>query len=95
MTTMRPVVTVEAKAQAQGWECAVSVSVGDAAHRYVVLVGRGDLERWGRAGESPDAFVVRAFDFLLARESPGQILPRFAVPDIVRYFPEFDAEIRR
>ena len=36
----------------------------------------------------------RAFEFLLAREPASQILRRFDVADIARYFPEFDREIR-
>jgi hypothetical protein len=49
----------------------------------------------GTAGETVAQLVQRAFDYLLARESPSQILRRFQLSDIQRYFPEFDEEIRR
>ena len=64
--------------------------------RHNVRVSRQDLERWGAPGErDPDALVQRAFDFLLRRESPEQILKSFQLGDVSRYFPEFDEEMRR
>ena len=39
--------------------------------------------------------MERTFDFLLAREQASQILKSFELADVARYFPEFDAEIRR
>jgi hypothetical protein len=91
---MTAMLTVEATPDARGWECAVEVSEGAASSRHVVLVRAGDLERWGRRGETAEQLVSRAFAFLLAREPASQILRRFEVSDISRYFPEFDREIR-
>ena len=38
--------------------------------------------------------IVQAFNFLLEREPNTSILERFDLPDIGRYFPEFEAELR-
>jgi len=37
--------------------------------------------------------LIQAFRFLLERESNTAILAEFDLPDIGRYFPEFEAEI--
>jgi hypothetical protein len=63
--------------------------------RHTVEVNARDRARWGRPDEPVEQLVHRAFDFLLARESPSQILPRFDLSDIQGYFPEFDREIQR
>jgi len=46
---------------------------------------------------APDAeTLVRAsFEFLLEREAPSSILPRFDLTVIGHYFPEWRAEMRR
>ena len=87
------VITVDARSAATGWECDVRVDVGGSSTRHRVGVGRDDLGRWGRPGETPDHLVRRAFEFLLAREPRGQILRSFQLADIQRYFPEFDSVI--
>jgi hypothetical protein len=38
---------------------------------------------------------LAGFEFLLARESKESILRSFALPEIGRYFPEFEREIKR
>ncbi len=59
-----------------------------------VTLGRDLLARIG-PGESPEAFVRRAFGFLLEREPKESILRRFDAAVIGRYFPEFEAEMAR
>jgi hypothetical protein len=93
--TMLAMVSVEAMPRRDGWECTVEVADPRGATRHTVDVSARDLARWGRSGEMVAQLVQRAFDFLLARESPSQILRRFQLSDIQRYFPEFDEEIRR
>ncbi len=92
---MTPMLTVDATPAGSGWECTVEVRQGEGSSRHVVQVQPGDLERWGRPGERPEQLVRRAFEFLLAREPASQVLRRFEVGAIQRYFPEFDREIRR
>jgi hypothetical protein len=43
----------------------------------------------------PVALVEQSFRFLLDRESPQMILAAFDLLEIGRYFPEYEAEIRR
>ena len=39
--------------------------------------------------------LMQAFPFLLEREPNTAILERFDLPDIGRYFPEFESELKR
>lgn len=87
-------IRVQGSPSGDGWNCSVDLEEAGGASRHQVHVAPRDLERWGRPSESPDELVKRAFDFLLARETPGQILKSFELADIQRYFPEFDREIR-
>ena len=89
-------VLVESATTSQGWDCDVEIVDGGTRSRHNVRVSREELERWGRPGEEePDGLLRRSFDFLLARESPGQILKSFELGVVGRYFPEFDEEMRR
>jgi hypothetical protein len=87
--------SVEAMRRGDGWECTVEVAEPRGTTRHTVAVTASDLARWGRSDETVAQLVQRAFGFLLARETPSQILRRFQLSDIQRYFPEFDEEIRR
>lgn len=44
---------------------------------------------------SEEELVRRSFEFLLERESKESILSRFELPVIARYFPEYEAEIKK
>lgn len=92
---MAAMITVAAAPAEQGWRCDVQVTEGGRTSRHAVGVGPRDLERWGRPGEKAEQLVERAFEFLLAREPASQVLARFDLADVQRYFPEFDREIRR
>lgn len=92
---MSTMVSVAAMRRGEGWECMVEVADPRGATSHAVGVTARDLARWGRSDETVAQLVRRAFDFLLAREAPSQILRRFDLSDIERYFPEFDREIRR
>jgi hypothetical protein len=90
------VVQVESAPTSRGWDCDVEIVDGERRSRHSVRVSRQDLERWGAPGESePDGLVRRAFEFLLRREGPEQIMKSFELRDVGRYFPEFDQEMRR
>ena len=92
-------VTVRASRQRGGWVCEVDVEADGKQTHHTVTVAPGDLERWGKGGgtDSEDAedLVARSFDFLLEREPPGSILPRFDLSVIRRYFPEYDSQFKR
>jgi hypothetical protein len=51
--------------------------------------------RFGGEGCDPERLLLESFRFLLERELNTSILTSFDLPVISRYFPEYDAEIRR
>jgi hypothetical protein len=73
---------------------AVRVLEDGGESRHEVTVARKDIDRLSAEHESPERFIARCFDFLLAREPKESILSRFDVSVIGRYFPEFEREIR-
>lgn len=79
-----------------GWTCAVTLRDGGrevSAHR--VRVRAQDLARLAPGAADPTALVEGSFAFLLERESPQSILRAFDLLEIARYFPEYEAVIRR
>jgi hypothetical protein len=73
----------------------VTVREGDSASTHEVTLVESDASRLAAGYASEADFIREAFAFLLEREPKEQILPRFDVRDISRYFPEFDREILR
>lgn len=71
----------------------VRVSEGGSETRHEVTIG--DAADLAAGYPSEGEFVQACFEFLLAREAKEQILRRFDIPVIARYFPEFEREIRR
>ena len=62
-------------------------------HAYDVGVADGDAARLA-PGVDVAELVRESFLFLLEREPPGSILPRFDLPVIARYFPDYEGAIR-
>ena len=75
---------------ADGWLCQVTVADHGSESRHSVTFTRADFQRLASSGETPDGLVRRSFEFLLQREPKESILKSFALPDIGRYFPEFE-----
>jgi hypothetical protein len=77
-----------------GWTFGVQVAEQNGQTRHSVTLSRQDFEAL-TAGKSttPEQLVRRSFEFLLEREPKHQILRQFDLPAIVRYFPEYPAEI--
>lgn len=73
----------------------VCVQEGGGETKHRVTVKPPDLERLGRPGEPPEAFIARCFEFLLEREPKESIMSSFDVMVIARYFPEFESKIRQ
>lgn len=72
------------------------VRLSDAATSTQHLVVLTPDENRRYAPESkPEDLLARSFEFLLERESKESILPRFALSDIERYFPDFPSIIGR
>ena len=79
-----------------GWVCEVTVHDGEReVSRHRVRVAGADLARLAPGAIDPESLVEASFVFLLEREPPQSILRSFDLTDIGRYFPEYDAEIRR
>jgi hypothetical protein len=75
-------------------EFRVRVTDEDGTTEHEVTVTDADLHRLAAGHPSAQDFVRACFEFLLAREPKEQILRRFDVSVISRYFPEFEEEIR-
>jgi hypothetical protein len=88
-------IVVSCAAGEGGWTCDVRVGQPGRESMYRVTVSADELARFGPGEADPARLVTRSFEFLLERESPGSILPRFALSVIERYFPEYPREIAR
>lgn len=77
------------------YEFAVRVSEENGQTRHAVTLSEHDYARLGTGYASPEEFIHACFGFLLAREAKEQILSKFDVSVIPRYFPEFENKIRR
>ncbi|OFW02623.1 MAG: hypothetical protein A3I61_10935 [Acidobacteria bacterium RIFCSPLOWO2_02_FULL_68_18] len=75
-------------AHAGGARYIVTVEEGGGSTTHEVNVWPSDVERYA-PDASPEALLRASFEFLLARESKDSILPRFELPVIERYFPEY------
>ena len=80
---------------ANGWLCQVTVGEDGSESRHSVTLTREDFQRLTTSGGTPDALVRRSIEFLLEREPKESVLTSFALPDISRYFPEYEAAIRK
>jgi hypothetical protein len=78
-----------------GWRFLVTVTEGGGETRHEVTLDRAAYGRLTGGAASPETLVRASFAFLLEREPPQSILRTFDLPAIGRYFPEYEAEIRR
>ena len=60
-----------------------------------VTVSTNDYKKFSGSKVESEELVRRSFEFLLEREPKESILTRFDLSVIGRYFPEFEAEIKR
>jgi hypothetical protein len=61
---------------------------------HTVIVSPAYYEKLTSRRISVEELVRRSFEFLLERESNTSILRRFDLPEIGRYFPEYESTIR-
>jgi hypothetical protein len=73
----------------------VRVSDGNTETSHTVTLRRADYERISGKKVEPAELVKMAFQFLLENEPKESILSRFDLPVIGRYFPNFEAEMKR
>ena len=70
----------------------VVVTQGRDETRHEVTVTPEDVKRYA-PGSTPERLLEASFEFLLEREPASSILPRFALPVIERYFPDYPSVI--
>jgi len=73
----------------------VRVIEGKSETSHSVTLKPADYERIAGGKIEPAGLVRMAFEFLLENEPKESILGRFDLPVIGRYFPNFEAEMRR
>jgi hypothetical protein len=78
-----------------GWRFEVSVSEEAGQTVHEVSLRRDLYRRLVGDAWTPEVLVQRSFEFLLEREPASSILRQFDLSVISRYFPEYEAEIRR
>jgi hypothetical protein len=88
-------IAVEVMPESGGWTCRVRLADETGTSEHLVRVNRGDLQRFAPGATTPDDLVRRSFEFLLEREPRQSILSTFDLPVIGRYFPQYEAAIRR
>lgn len=93
MSSSRPDVTIEITPVDD--EQFLVVVAGSRTTRHQVTVTANHLGCYAPAGAEAKMLLDESFRFLLEREANTSILPRFALSEIERYFPEYRAEIRR
>ena len=71
------------------------VGTDAAATRHTVFVSQEALAQLAPGHYDPEELVTASFVFLLEREPRESILRRFELPVIERYFPGYEAQIRR
>ena len=75
-------------------EFRVTVVEGDSQTVHNVTALDEDSRRYG--GDVPaERLIELSFEFLLEREAKESILPKFDLPIIEHYFPEYPREIRK
>jgi hypothetical protein len=78
-----------------GWIARVTVTETGSSLDYEVRVSAAELARFAPGSADPTDLVRRSFEFLLAREPKESILRSFVLSTIVRYYPDYEREIRR
>ena len=73
----------------------VEITDDDGLTLHEVGVPDGYADSIGAAHVTHDALVIESVRFLLEREPKEQILRAFDLPDIQRFFPDYELEIRR
>lgn len=75
------------------WQFFVMVTEGETMTKHDVALTRAYYEKVTKKNVSPEEFVKRSFDFLLAREPKESILRKFDISIIQRYFPEYESKV--
>ena len=76
-------------------EFRVRVIEGKSESTHHVTLNQDDYRSPSGGKIAPEELIRRSFEFLLSREAKESILPRFDLPVIGRYFPEYERELKR
>jgi hypothetical protein len=76
-------------------EFLVTVVEGSTQSKHSVTLKDQDYVRLSGGKIGPEDLIVRAFEFLLKRESKEAILARFDLLEIAHYFPTFEGDMRK
>jgi hypothetical protein len=87
-------VSIEVTPVGAGWKAGVTVADHGTSRDFEVGVTDAELARFAPGAAEPTDLVRRSFEFLLAREPKESILRTFGLSTIVRYYPDFEREIR-
>lgn len=80
----------------RGWTCFGRIGDGTRpVSEHEIRVAPGDLETLAPGALDPTVLVTRSLAFLLEREPPTSILRSFDLTVIGRFFPDYEATIRR
>lgn len=77
-----------------GYRCEAQIGDDPGATRHEVSFERSQLEALAPPGTGPDALARAAFAYLLEHEPREQILRRFDLEVIGRYFPGWQDAVR-
>lgn len=88
-------IEIESMPGGSGWVVSVTVTDRGSSRDFEVRVSHDELARFEPGASDATELVRRSFEFLLAREPKESILPSFGLSTIVRYYPEYEREIRR
>jgi hypothetical protein len=87
-------IEVTKRTRSDGWTCRVRVIDDDrSTTEHDVTVSREDLARLASGATDPTDLVRRSFAYLLEREPKESILRAFELPEIGRYFPDYERTI--
>ena len=75
------------------WSYEVRVRDNGQSYDYNVTLSWSDYDFWSHGRVAPELVVRAAFEFLLVKESPTTILPKFDCSRIRRVFPDVDQEL--
>jgi hypothetical protein len=78
-----------------GWRFTVSIREGSSQTRHEVTLSHQAYDQLTGGKIPPEALVRESFGFLLEQEPKESILRHFDLTVIGRYFPAFEAELRR
>ena len=76
-----------------GYTFDVTVTEDDSRTSHRVSVSEDYCAKIGKGATSPQELVEASFHFLLEREPKESILRSFDLPEISRYFPQYESEI--